>query len=530
MLAKIESTDRHVAYRCIEGIDDVLIDEMKNKFFFYKKRQVILASSFEDMKWRLSDQVHKRTVNFEEGACLISFVEEKLDIPYEQFVLAQKLYVMAALGSFAATTIYMNHRYILRFLQALSLGQKNMVQDLRISNALSDFWDILPQNTEFAAMVQNYLDDYETVNISEGRRHLAPFISYFRFQEAMDAYWAHANRTGIMKYFPLWLWWNLTMILPLRVTEFTLLPRNCLSVRNGQVYLSVRRTALKKRGSMVGYSIDADYTLHSYRIPRQMHMEIQRYLDLTEAFPATPHDLLFRSAEGYAVSSQSLRSLLHEFYSKEVSRRFEIVQADDELADDQITPIRLGDTRHLAMISLILQGGSPIVCKELADHEDIAVSAHYYGNISELVKCVTYEVCRKKRSGGNLTATFHRRRFSSEFIELEGGRCYSPNFLQGSCADCLQSWPPDGVIGTCQCCDYFVPANKKRLTLNLRQKEQEVDNAFAFLCMLIEQVRKHKIDTTEILRAMNQLGAAAANCQYAYEEVYADGKTKEISR
>lgn len=529
MLAKIESTDRHIAYRRIDGIDDALIDEMKNKFLYYQKRQVILASSFEDVKWRLNDQVHKRTVNFEEGVCVKSFVEEKLDIPYEQFVLAQKLYVMAALGSFAAVTIYTNHRYILKFLQALSLGQNSIVQDFPNCNALSDFWDILPHNTELAAMVQNYLDDYEVVNISEGRRHLAPFSSYFRFQEVMDAYWAHADQTGITKYFPLWLWWNLTMILPLRVTEFTLLPRNCLSAQSGQAYLSVRRTALKKQGGIVGYSIDADYTLHSYRIPEKMHMEIQRYLDLTEAFPATLHDLLFRSAEGHPVDSQSLRVLLRKFYNTEVSRRFEIVDTDNDLEDSQITRIRLGDTRHLAMISLILQGGSPIVCKELADHEDIAVSAHYYGNISELVKCATYEICRKKRSGGNLTASFHRRRFSSEFVKLEGGRCYSPNFLQGSCADCLQSWPPDGVIGTCQCCDYFVPANEKRLTLNLRQKEQEADSAFEFLCMVIEQVRRHKMDTTEILRAMNQLGASAASCQSAYEEAYNNGTAQKIS-
>lgn len=528
MLAKIESTDRHIAYRYIEKIDDALIQEMKSKFLLYQKRHVLLASSFADMKWKLDDQVKKVTINFEKGSCLRAFVKEKLNLSYEQFVLAQKLYVMALLGSFAAVSIYINHHNILKFMEALSLGQQNPTSDVQVSNALIDFWDILPQNTAFAVTVQNYLNDYESTTVSDVRRRLAPFKSYFRFQEVMDAYWSQADPAGIIQYFPLWLWWNLTMILPLRVTEFTLMPRNCLSVQNGQVYLSVRRTALKKQGGLVGYSIDADYTLHSYRIPEQMHREIQRYLDLTEAFPATQHDLLFRSADGSAMSSQSLRTLLQVFYSKEVSRRFEIVQTDDELADDQITPIRLGDTRHLAMISLILQGGSPIICKELADHEDIAASVHYYSNISELVKSVTYEVCRKKRSGNPPTAAFHRKRFSSAFVEIEGGRCYSQNFLHGSCKDCLQSWPPDGVIGTCQCCDYFVPANQTRLTLHLSQKEQEVDNTFTFLCMVIEQVKKHKMDTTEILRAMNQLGASAACCQSAYEEVY-DGKVKEIS-
>jgi len=31
--------------------------------------------------------------------------------------------------------------------------------------------------------------------------------------------------------------------------------------------------------------------------------------------------------------------------------------------------INLGDTRHLAMISLIASGGSPVICKELAGHD-----------------------------------------------------------------------------------------------------------------------------------------------------------------
>lgn len=94
MLAKIESTDRHIAYRYIEKIDDALIQEMKSKFLLYQKRHVLLASSFADMKWKLDDQVKKVTINFEKGSCLRAFVKEKLNLSYEQFVLAQKLYVI----------------------------------------------------------------------------------------------------------------------------------------------------------------------------------------------------------------------------------------------------------------------------------------------------------------------------------------------------------------------------------------------------------------------------------------------------
>ena len=69
------------------------------------------------MKWKLDDQVKKVTINFEKGSCLRAFVKEKLNLSYEQFVLAQKLYVMALLGSFAAVSIYINHHNILKFME-----------------------------------------------------------------------------------------------------------------------------------------------------------------------------------------------------------------------------------------------------------------------------------------------------------------------------------------------------------------------------------------------------------------------------
>ena len=56
------------------------------------------------------------------------------------------------------------------------------------------------------------------------------------------------------------------------------------------------------------------------------------------------------------------------------------------LAGKEIPVVNLGDTRHIAMMNLIISGGSPRMCMELAGHANIGISSHYYTNMAELVE------------------------------------------------------------------------------------------------------------------------------------------------
>ena len=52
---------------------------------------------------------------------------------------------------------------------------------------------------------------------------------------------------------------------------------------------------------------------------------------------------------------------------------------------DESYPIHLGDTRHLAMINLIMRGANPMTIKDFAGHTNATTSAHYYSNISNTI-------------------------------------------------------------------------------------------------------------------------------------------------
>jgi len=149
-----------------------------------------------------------------------------------------------------------------------------------------------------------------------------------------------------------------------REHKFLLLPRDCLKEQSGRWVLTVRRTKLKKGLQKVGYSIKTDFTLHDYEIPEWMARDILAYMENSGRHRSHPKDTLFapqrKSQLGYLTYHQ-MRHRLSEFREAATGR--------------EDYPVNLGDTRHLAMISLILSGGSPVVCRELAGHESIDISA-----------------------------------------------------------------------------------------------------------------------------------------------------------
>lgn len=339
----------------------------------------------------------------------------------------------------------------------------------------------------------------------------------------MKVFWEHAGEELKVRYFPLWLWWHLTTILPLRPTEFTLTPRDCLSyTEDGQVKLNVRRTKMKKQRGLYTYRIAFDYELCTYTIPQGLAEEIKTYIEQTECLPEQRNHVLFRTKKGTDFNYDQLAGLLQDFYEEIVPQYYSVVQHGGHLEEKEICRIFLGDTRHIAMISLILQGGNPVVCKELAGHEDINISSHYYGNLSELVDCMTYELYRKrsrKLSRNTQILPLHPR--FEKYAEIEGGRCYSTRYAEsGSVEDCLAHWDEQGMLGDCQTCKYF-RANNRAFRLEELQKGQAeaIDLNFDCLKMIIKQVRLHRTDAEELDRAMAKLNHAVQAYTETKEEI-----------
>ena len=270
----------------------------------------------------------------------------------------------------------------------------------------------------------------------------------------------------------------------------------------------------------MGYTIDADYECHDYEIPGWMASEILTYKKNCTESSVHPRDTLFvperRSSLGYLTYDQMRRRLM------------EFREAASGRAD---FPVNLGDTRHLAMINLILSGGSPVVCRELAGHESFDISSNYYANLSTVVESIVYEKHREHRGELSLEGTLRLRTAGpGVFTEVEGGTCDLPGIRKGDISECMKSFRGGGHFGDCRNCHHFYP-EKPGLRIVMREDfRKKVDEDGVFLMEMIEQVRRGNGAQEDIMSALLRL----QNSSSAYRKVLErdlggrkNGKAKE---
>lgn len=247
---------------------------------------------------------------------------------------------------------------------------------------------------------------------------------------------------------------------------------------------------------MLTYSIDGDFVKRTYPVNRQMASEIRWYLEKTDGMRPSPTGALIRreacshykkwdkrasveTAYGYT----NLNGALNIFYQEVLGGR------------DDISMIRLGDTRHIAMMNLIISGGSPVVCMELAGHGDIDVSSNYYANMASLVECATYDMYRRN-SKGSMAAVQGDLAYSLEPVKaltrIEGGWCGSAARKEMKVDDCILSVNQLGEIGDCRSCRFFRP-DVQGIHLDFYDPvcgKEKVNADSWFLMQMVEAVRQ----------------------------------------
>lgn len=460
---------------------------------------VILNEDFDDAVWRLSDQ----TKNI--GLKLFSFECDYnknamtwIGCDYYCYQNCIKAYISFNLGEIGLSTLQdISH--------ALSHLAEKTIEDAigsnKYINHITGLLQIIPGGSEKRDYVIEALEEKlerRNCNRRSGKqRRLADFNTYLRFNKVMNEFWKAAGCEQKLFYFSLYFWWNLTAILPLRSTEFLLTPRDCLETdNNGNNILTVRRTKMKGGLKKISYRIVEDYACEKYVIHENLAKELRSYLKATENMNQTEINTLFLQSphfeyicrKGYVhnryYTYNNLLTCLKYFYQEAVP-----------LSDGaELGSVNLGDTRHLAMANLIISGGSPVICRELAGHSDIDISSHYYSNISNLVECVTLE--RYRKSKGESAEIIGTPKYAIALPETRyrvlDGWCDAPSIKEGDISDCLKVSGKQGQIGSCVHCVHYWPDDQgiRLKFLDERIGKQEIDADCRYLMRMIESVRR----------------------------------------
>jgi hypothetical protein len=494
LTAKREKSAEHLGRSLpILQLDGEVIAHAREIFSDYRSRGVILGNDFDASQWRLSNEV--KDVTFE----LLSFegaeaadIQDWLGIDSREYTDCLKAYIVLKFGTFALGTL----GSITKALTALTRRATDEAAEITHNAAhIAEFLLLLPGDSPERDRVAETLDErvkaYQVTTGIRSRRVLEAWESYLRFNDMLSEFWQTASDADKLFYFPVYFWWNLTAILPLRPTEFLLTPRDCV---DGNI-LTVRRTKLKGLGGKVNYRIAQDYYLCRYEITPALAVEINSYIALTENMPGTKLDTLLLLEPHYARLRMSAAERSRYYTYSNMRTCLSMFLLENAAPDDlELGKINLGDTRHLAMISLIISGGSPTICKELAGHADIAVSSHYYSNISTLVERVTFSRFGKSEAGGAefAGAASYPLTRPAEMVRLANGWCDSEPLKSGEVTDCMKVVDGRGRIGECSICGHYWP-DVQGMRLRFFDEDagkQRVDLDSAFLLRMIEAVRK----------------------------------------
>lgn len=515
MIADVQMHKGYTKVLLTREIDTETRLRVERKFAEYAAKGVIDRGAFPDAEWRITDEVRRRNLRFETGG---GTIQGWTGCSEECFLDYVKSYTVLLLGTMAAGSVAEVSRSLIR-LGCCGFGEA-CTWDVYTSHALR-FLDMIPDSPGYIGAVIERIEENRTLyRWSRKPRKLADFRYYLRFDRYVTAFWENADESEKDYFFPVYLWWRLTSILPLRATEFLLIPDDCIHDREGKWILTVRRTKLKKKLQKVGYTIDADYTLHEYEVPEWLAGEILAYK--ASRGKRCPHgkDTLFspiRATQmGYMTYCQ-MRRRLGEFREK-VSGRADY-------------PVSLGDTRHLAMINLILSGGSPVVCRELAGHENIDISSSYYANLSTVVESAVYEKYRENRGKITLDGSLEIRLGGRHgMTEVEGGRCDYAGLPKGDISECMKSYHEGGHFGDCRNCIHYYP-DQDGLKLTVQEGfRKKVDEDGIFLMEMIEQVRRGNGAQEDIMSALLRLQNSSACYRKALErkmEGEKNGKAKQ---
>lgn len=541
---------------------NIIDKESENKaraiFDGFKMIGIIQDCSFDDEIWRTTNDTSKISLRFQPNKfCYERFYTKYLGLTYSQFILSLKIYVMFMFGDLVLKTIQTFINEVERIISCnpTELHESDLIVKISMPQRISDFFSVLPGVGAIEKNIQtimNVMDLVSELQVTNGKaRDLASFDSYFKFNDILNDFWKQ-DLTIEMRlfYYPLYLWWNTTAIIPSRPIEFIVTPRNCLRKAVDGYYLSLRKDRLKGSNNKVTYKLETDFVICEYKIPDKLASEYKKYIELTSEYDSNELKTLFITDTHYSKWRQKKHSnsryltyinmgtILRYFYEEIIVGRFNykvIFERGDgynNLAENEIQYINLGDTRHLAMINILAEGGTPIVAMALAGHSDIDISMHYAANLSRLIECKVYRQYKKTLSGEkSYQIEWDKKKpiVTSEYVFLQDrSRCYSENYSKGCFSDCEKVIGDNGEIGDCRKCMYHRAAEMDKFYSSENDEflKKIIEEDCHNLSEIIKLVRTEKGYPEDITQAMLRLQNSSQNYATYCKEKLKRGEQK----
>lgn len=521
LLRKVESDDiviykdqvfsQEILEKCRE-IHQALVSEKK------------LEGSFNDEKWIGNSDLRKFGIDFSIDEALYSqHIGKEFGISFTVMQTMLRCYVIYCHGLMIYNTLAkIRLKAIKDFLQEYK-DPKYKVKHSELTT-IEDFLCFIGTPDK---QIETVLSNIRLVkeSVSEQRK-LSPIINYLVIENEINTLYRNGlDDSTFIKWFPIYIWVNITFILPLRATEMLVTPFNCLNRQGDDIYLKIRRTKLKGPGfKTVYYDVEKDYKVCTYKIPdMDVAKNIEKYIELTKSQKRRFLFMYDECSINNMFSLQAFNRLIEAFMTENIIGNHHYDFAKYATGIDEFEIITAGDSRPIAMANLYFQKSGEDICRQLADHINIDTSAHYYTNISETIWASSIVQLQKRLDNEwrKSNATYEAE--TSMAISTDRSVCMSPKRLRDeeNLDDCIA----EGHLSDCMGCKYYQPSEKELETFLENQKKKADDSSKRVIDFMNKTIKaKNQEQTLEdvFLSVQTEATRYRMGCNIKAKEKYSE--------
>ena len=472
-----------------------------------------VKGKFMDPKWYCYSDITHFSISFEfDIANYMQHMYKQLHISVDEMHLILRCFAVSQIGVFIYKSICNNLTDITRLLsQTDSLEDKKYAYDKLVIRGFLTFAGIPDK------IMKNVLNGIRNkVQKAKNQRELADMISYLAVENEINQLFGEGgDEDAMLKYFPIFFWVNVTFTLPLRATEMLITPFHCLSYDGDDVYLQVRRTRLKKRTRTVTYDVDKDYKICEYKIPHTRVVDVIEWYQLKTRYHKRRFlfDYKYNVDEMFAL--RHFNELLREFMEVYLigNKKYDFARYASGIEEFEI--VTAGDSRPIAMSNLYFSGAGADVCRQLAQHERIAVSSGYYTNISKTLLNSSIMRIQKKIYAEQTQQADASKRYGDDLPAVVAIKCMSPKRRDNpeNLDDCIV----ENHLQECFGCRYYVPSAQEIEEYCGREKERVEATSKAVLEYLEKLASIKGKDTGDLEQLFLQAQTAASRFRRGYD-------------
>lgn len=383
------------------------VEEAKNILQEKMNESPINQCNFEDNIWYLHYKTtsNRRIINFDQIKELSVFNTELRDM---EFLTIIKCWVSNLLNSYSVPLVSTYTLGIMKFLK-ITKGLTNInIEDI------SDDFSTLNEGTKAVIVLSSLnlldyfsdLEKYEEIlsllyelkkqyNIEKKVRILPSSRDILVFSRIVEDFFSkELTEKQYLRWFPIWFWWKVTNLIPMRPSEFCNISRDSLKELNGNYYIQLPRIKQKKVNSNRIQIVDKVY------IPHDFYQKLEEYKQITEKFGFTDTFITYESIPlnsnnkyskidrtkfSYAILNYTLASFYEHIVFGEYHIQFNPNNSEETEFQYITRKLRLNDTRHLAFINMKRQGYHPVEIARMGGHTSIRSQEHYFNHIQNYV-------------------------------------------------------------------------------------------------------------------------------------------------